>query len=187
MADQPQKACRSETGRVEFYFPAPHGLPVPVKPSRGRMEMFQRIESFDWNAVSGGRNSDLMQAGAFWLHGFLDESHVIAQGIHTVEGSYWHALLHRSEGDFSNAMYWFRRVGNHAIFSELLKATKSLRSTSLNQLEPLGILDEASEWRPQWFVDLCEEAYRGRFDNPGLLQRIAAIEYNLLMGYCLEM
>jgi hypothetical protein len=187
MVDQPRKSSQPELGRIEFCYPAPPGLPVPIKPRRGCPEVLQQIQSFDWNSISGGRNTDLIRTGAFWLHGFLAESHVIAQGVHTVEGSYWHGLTHRSEGDFSTAMYWFRRVGRHAIFPDLLHAVKSLRPTSPIQFEALNGLNAPSEWQPQWLVDLCEEAYRGHFDELELLQRMAVIEYDLLMGYCLGM
>src|SRR4051812_8366636 len=47
-------------------------------------------------------------AGIWLLHDYLDESHKISQGIDTTSGSFWHAIMHRREGDFSNAKYWFR-------------------------------------------------------------------------------
>ena len=54
---------------------------------------------------------------AIWLlHDFLDESHEISQRIDTPEGSFWHAIMHRREGDFSNAKYWYRHVGDHPVF-----------------------------------------------------------------------
>ena len=185
MTDPPHKAGSLELGRIAFCFPAPHGAPAPVKPKRGSTELLDQIESFDWSSVAGGRNADLIRARAFWLHGFLEESHRIAQGIHTAEGSYWHGLMHRSEGDFSNAMYWFRRVGRHALFPELVNSVQSLKPTSPAQQKALKEIGAALEWQPQWLVDLCEEAYRGRFDGLDFLQRIATLEYDLLMGYCL--
>ena len=187
MAEKPENARRHDLARIEFCYPAPQGLPVPVKPRRGSTDILQQIKSFNWNSVTGGRNVDLIQSGAFWVYGFLDESHVIAQGVHTAEGSYWHGLMHRSEGDFNNAMYWFRRVGRHAIFPGLLDAVKFLIPTSAGQHEVLKAFSSLSEWEPQWLVDLCEEGYRERFNGFDLLQQIAAIEYNLLMKYCLEL
>ena len=58
-------------------------------------------------------------AGVWLLHDFLDESHTISQGIDTPSGSFWHAIMHRREGDFSNAKYWFRHVGRHPVFDAL--------------------------------------------------------------------
>ncbi len=65
-------------------------------------------------------------AGLWLLHDFLDESHAISQQIPTSTGSYWHAIMHRREGDFSNAKYWFRRVADHPIFEPLCTGAAAL-------------------------------------------------------------
>ena len=38
-------------------------------------------------------------------------AHNIAQDIHTKDGSWIHAYLHREEGDLWNARYWYDRAG----------------------------------------------------------------------------
>ena len=43
--------------------------------------------------------------------GDWESSHDIAQDIHTPDGSWVHAYLHRVEGDDGNASYWYRRAG----------------------------------------------------------------------------
>ena len=50
-------------------------------------------------------------AGLWLHHNFLDESHTLSQDIDTTTGSYWHAIMHRREGDYGNAKYWLHRVG----------------------------------------------------------------------------
>ncbi len=40
-----------------------------------------------------------------------EQAHEIAQDINDTNGSWLHAYLHRKEGDFSNAGYWYRRAG----------------------------------------------------------------------------
>jgi hypothetical protein len=52
-------------------------------------------------------------AGLWLRFDFLDESHKISQEIETPTGSFWHAIMHRREGDFGNSKYWWRRVGQH--------------------------------------------------------------------------
>ena len=53
-------------------------------------------------------------AAGLWLYvDELDRSHRISQGLDDQTGSYWHAIMHRREGDFGNCKYWFRRTGHH--------------------------------------------------------------------------
>jgi hypothetical protein len=52
-------------------------------------------------------------AQALWhlKKGNWDESHNIAQDLHTPMGSWIHGLLHVIEGDQGNANYWFAKAG----------------------------------------------------------------------------
>jgi hypothetical protein len=64
-------------------------------------------------------NNDKMPPGlslpaqAMWYAGKnkWEQSHDIAQDIHTSQGSWIHAYLHRVEGDTANAGYWYRKAG----------------------------------------------------------------------------
>ncbi len=55
-------------------------------------------------------------ASALWLYvGDIYRSHTICQGITTATGSYWHGIMHRLEGDFSNSHYWMRMAEKHPL------------------------------------------------------------------------
>lgn len=54
-----------------------------------------------------------LQAGLWLFADELDRSHTISQGISDATGSFWHGIMHRREGDFSNSHYWFNRTGHH--------------------------------------------------------------------------
>lgn len=53
----------------------------------------------------------LLQALWHDKKGDWNKSHEIAQDIHTSDGSWVHAYLHRKEGDIGNADYWYRQAG----------------------------------------------------------------------------
>lgn len=103
-------------------------------------------------------------AGLWLLAGDLDASHEYSQAIEDRDGSFWHAIMHRREGDFGNAKYWFRRVGDHAV---------------LRQLRDSAYGD------PYDFVDTVELASRRSAAAPGL---IAAqwTEWQALFAHCLD-
>ncbi len=85
---------------------------VPVKPQRA--EVTELVYQLADMAVVRERPSIL---AGLWLYvDELDQSHQVSQGIHTVEGSLWHGIMHRREGDFWNSKYWFGKAGkNHAL------------------------------------------------------------------------
>jgi len=61
----------------------------------------------------------LVRSGLWLAAGDLDRSHTISQDDASAEGSLWHGIMHRREGDYSNAAYWMRRVGSHDAFDQL--------------------------------------------------------------------
>ena len=63
-----------------------------------------------------------------WYDGKGDwhKAHDIAQDIHTREGSWIHAYLHRKEGDLSNAQYWYHRANQKMPTYDLSKEWEEL-------------------------------------------------------------
>src|SRR5262245_22671296 len=70
-------------------------------------------------AASDPETAACCPTGLWPYHNFLAESDRLSQDIETRSGSFWHAVMHRREGDFENAKYWFRRVGKHPAFARL--------------------------------------------------------------------
>src|ERR1700722_9168523 len=118
----------------------------PGTPNAVARAQLQRLEAAIAPKVRDRNFASACLAGLWLHHDFFDESHAISQDLDTVEGSYWHAILHRREPDPSNAAYWFRRVGNHAIFAALAKEACDL-----------GLRLRGERWSPFDFIDLCEE------------------------------
>ena len=55
-------------------------------------------------------------AAALWLYvDDLDRSHACSQSLDDTTGAYWHGIMHRREGDFSNSHYWMRRAARHPL------------------------------------------------------------------------
>jgi hypothetical protein len=66
-------------------------------------------------------NKPLLLALRHDAQGDWEAAHNIAQDIHTRDGSWLHAYLHRKEGDLSNAGYWYRQAGK-PVFTGNLEA-----------------------------------------------------------------
>lgn len=122
-------------------------------------------------------------SGVWLLHDCLDESHTISQGIETPSGSFWHAIMHRREGDFSNAKYWLRRVGRHPVFDALGQRAIEL-AASRGAERAAKQLVNGGAWDPFAFVDLCQAAVRGQSDATDLCLDIQQAEWELLFDHC---
>jgi hypothetical protein len=115
----------------------------------------------------GAPAPEAAKAGLLLYLGDWEGAHSVSQDISSVEGSYWHALVHRQEPDAGNSLYWFRQVGSHPIFA-LLQKDAALIVTRY----PEAGIALAAEWNPEAFIDLCENARR----KPGSELERAAIE-----------
>jgi hypothetical protein len=121
---------------------------------------------------------------AVWLlHDDLDESHSLSQQIETPSGSFWHGIMHRREGDFSNAKYWFRRVGGHAAFNALSQRAAEIAAVR-GEERALKKLITAGTWDACAFVDLVENVVRGQGSARELCLDIQQAEWELLFDDC---
>jgi hypothetical protein len=139
----------------------PLGAGEPNRAAFERLSALDEGRLLDGHAVRDREMARSCLAGLWLFHDFLDESHRISQGLHSREGSYWHGIMHRREGDFSNAKYWLRRVGAHPIHEALkIRARGLLRDA----VEDAASLRAQGAWDPYAFVDLCKAACAGQSD-----------------------
>ena len=120
-----------------------------------------------WDGVSA--ESRLLAISGLWLlAGELDLSHDISQTIDTPTGSFWHGIMHRREGDFSNAKYWFRRSGQHLAIRQIAENSHGV------YCDPFD------------FVDACEKALLGSNHEIEKCQLAQWIEWQTLMVHSLQ-
>jgi hypothetical protein len=119
-------------------------------------------------------------AGLYLYFSCRDEAHEAAQSDSSVDGSYWHAIVHRQEPDAGNSSYWFHRVGDHAVFPALVERARSIEAAHSE-----AGLHLSNAWDPFAFIEICEQARR----QPGSGMERAALEiqraeWQLLFDHC---
>lgn len=135
---------------------------TPNHALRDQLDELTVASAFGHEKVVDQSMAEACLAGIWLLHDFLDASHSISQALDTPEGSFWHGIMHRCEGDFSNAKYWFHCAGDHPVFEELAK--------------------ELGEWDPLDFVDQCQSASRD--GKQEICREKQQLEWEHLFGYC---
>jgi len=125
---------------------------VPVTPVGG--EIHELAE------VAVGQIGDPALAAGIWLYvDDLDRSHQVSQNLPDATGAFWHGIMHRREGDFANAKYWFRQAGRHPA------------------------METIADYDPFRFVDEVAAKHR---ENPADLVEVQRTEWKSLFGWCLE-
>jgi hypothetical protein len=156
---------------------------TPVRSARSALDRLSVDAAFAHARIADNTSAACCVAAAWLLYDFLDESHTISQGIDTPSGSFWHGIMHRREGDFSNAMYWFHRVGRHAALDAVGQRAAEL-AAARGEERAIKRVITAGTWDACAFVDLCEEVVRGRGTSLELCLDIQQAEWELLFEHC---
>jgi hypothetical protein len=86
--------------------------------------------------------------------------------------AFWHAIMHRREGDFSNSKYWYAKAAGHpAIRAVAPKAADIVRQSNAANLASAVL---SGGWDPNALVDLAEEVEHA--DDSPLKETIIALQ-----------
>ena len=150
----------------------------PTEPLlRAQTQEFHRM---DENALSGGHRIvdpayfALVKGGILYALDELDAAHRIFQDEPSSLGSYWHGMMHRREGDFDNARYWFRRAGRLSTFNRMHEAVGGASPTMSRQ----------ETWDPYLVTGQCEQAKFGASELVPECRKLLRAEFDVLLDYC---
>lgn len=101
--------------------------------------------------------SPALVAGLWLYVDELEKSHSVSQGLSDSTGAFWHAIMHRREGDFWNSGYWLRQARSHPLFSAI------------------------EGYDAEAFLKQVEESYS---KNPSKLVAIQRLEWASLFSWC---
>jgi len=108
----------------------------------------------------------------------LDRSHTLSQELTTPTGSLLHGIMHRMEGDYWNAEYWFRRVGAHPCYPDAAR-----EASALGGAEAFGA---GGVWDPIAFNRAVERAVREGGAAAETLERVQRAEMTAVVRHCFQ-
>lgn len=138
-----------------------------------RVRAANDAEISDARPVASPPMFSLVRAGLLYALDAIDESHRIIQAVDGDESAYCHGMVHRREGDFYNARYWFSRAGTLSSFGSIHRAASAVSSVVAAQ----------ANWDPYLFTGLCEQERFGDTEMRGELVKLQRIEFEVLFDY----
>lgn len=115
-------------------------------------------------AIEALKTTDLVKAGMHLFNDDIPLCHELAQAHETADGNYWHAILHRREGDLGNALYWYRRIEEHPV-------VKTMQ-------------EQYPDWAPKRFIDDIENLTAT--SDMAKYEELQLAEMQLLLQHCLS-
>ncbi|GAB4455431.1 MAG: hypothetical protein OHK0029_11550 [Armatimonadaceae bacterium] len=130
---------------------------------------------------AGASSSYNVRAAMFLLNDDLDSAHQLVQPHEDdATANYWHQLVHRREGDWSNARYWVGRTGQHPFYAELPALAADLSQPALT-----AELTAGSSWHADRMVALSQQASQRGSDQMADLQILLHREMLGLLAWCI--
>ena len=156
----------------------------------GNTDAYAQLKQLTQDNVLSKKPSNLDEAAALlsglWLwHDCLDESHKVSQQLQTSSGSFWHAIMHRREGDFSNSQYWYARCQNHPALPTIAAQANEVINPFPADKQILKLTVHG--WNADAFVDLVE-AVCDKPDDPRhkLAVALQQLEWRVLFDHCMR-
>ena len=178
------------SAQISEFLTTPENAPLGPGPRPGVLAESDLVSKLDpllrATKLRAGRQQ-LIRALVLLWHDHLDASHTISQGIESPDGSLVHAIMHRREPDYSNAKYWWRRVGQHPCFPEIARRVADWLKAK-GERDLAAKLAPRGEWDAFAFVDACEAAadLPASDERVGVLREIQRIESEVLLEYFLN-
>ena len=165
--------------------PLPPLFPVQIWKPELSAQIVQADESALFSMDSSTRSTAWCRAGLLLLNDDLDAAHHIVQDSDDTTSAFWHAIIHRREGDASNSNYWWRKVGDHAAFGDVYEATQHVLQNENSDAarEFSSFLQRRKTWLPVEFVARCEAA-RNLSSDEAWLRRVQLAEMSALLAWC---
>jgi hypothetical protein len=134
--------------------------------------------------VASSSAGEALLAGLWLWHDCLEESHMISQSLASQTGSFWHAILHRREGDFSNSKYWYARCRSHPVLRLIAaRASEALKGDLIDARRAGGLLAEGFDTYA--FVELVESVHAKPKDpSHAAAVRLQQLEWEELFNAC---
>ncbi len=129
-------------------------------------------------ARAGGmsdRRSECLVALTLLWHDHFDPAHGLVQEIEGADAAFVHGILHRREPDYSNARYWFHRVGQHAACAALADAAAPVLAA--HAALPHRLIRDG-RWQPLALIDAVAAHTLHSVDSAevGVLQELQRLE-----------
>jgi hypothetical protein len=147
-------------------------------------DLLQGVKAADLITANVARReeADALLSGLWLYFDWLDASHRISQSIETPTGSFWHAIMHRREGDFSNSKYWYARCASHPILPSLAAAAGQMVNSMPADKSLFRLI--ATGWNPNAFVDLVEQVHDDASDpRHSLAVSLQRLEWQTLFNH----
>lgn len=152
------------------------------------------IASFSLIQLADGKPEGLQSALAWKaaLHLWndsLDAAHELVQDLETSTGSALHGIMHRREGDYDNAKYWFHRAGDHPAFHSLqIRAASFIQEQHLSQgplQDVFGQIALQGSWNPYLFINAVsiQESRIGDDNVRSLLEQLQQLELEAFIRF----